>query len=193
VGVHRVVGGAAYISAHLRAPGVIEHTPGPAGIAIGELDGGLSERVESFAGVARAADIDVDVFADIRTSLWGKFAFICALAGATSTSRVPIGEVRSSAAGQALLRGLVSEAAAVARADGAALDPDYVEKTVGLLNSLPPGMRSSLYEDLANDRPMELDSLHGEIVRRAGELGVDVPVTRTVYAILEPSARAAQQ
>jgi ketopantoate reductase len=52
-------------------------------------------------------------------------------------------------------------------------------------------MRSSLYEDLANGRIMELDSLHGEVVRRADELGIDVPVTRTVYAILEPSARAA--
>ncbi len=191
VGVERTVGGAAYISAHLRAPGVVEHTPGPAGIAIGELDGGLSERVEAFAALAHAAGIDVEVSADIRTALWGKFAFICALAGATATSRVPIGEVRSSEAGQALLHGLVSEAAAVAWADGAALDPDYVEKTIGLLNSLPPGMRSSLYEDLANGRVMELDSLHGELVRRADALGVAVPVTRTVLAVLEPSAHAA--
>ncbi len=77
------------------------------------------------------------------------------------------------------------------RADGAALPPDYEEKALGMLDSIDGGMRSSLYEDLANGRVMELDSLHGEVVRRADELGVDVPVTRTVLAILEPSARAA--
>lgn len=191
VGADRTVGGAAYISCHLRAPGVLEHHPGPAGISIGELGGGLSARVESFAKLARDADIDVEVSADIRTTLWQKFAFICGLAGATAASRHPIGEVRATPAGAELLRGLVSEAAAVGRADGAALAPDYEEKTLAVLHALDGGMRSSLYEDLANGRAMELDSLHGEVVRRADELGVDVPVTRTVFAILAPAARAA--
>lgn len=191
VGVERTVGGAAYISCHLRAPGVLEHHSPLAGMEIGELGGGLSARVEEFAKVARDADLDTEVSADIRTVLWQKFAFICGLAGATATSRRPIGEVRASAEGQRLLRGLVSETAAVGRADGAALTPDYEEMALSLLHTIDAGMRSSLYEDLANGRVMELDSLHGEVVRRADELGVDVPVTRTVYAILEPSARAA--
>jgi 2-dehydropantoate 2-reductase len=191
VGVHRTVGGAAYISCHLRAPGVLEHHSPLAGMEIGELAGGLSARVEDFAKVARDADLDTEVSADIRTVLWQKFAFICGLAGATASSRRPIGEVRASGEGQRLLRGLVSETAAVGRADGAALAPDYEEKALSLLHTIDAGMRSSLYEDLVNGRVMELDSLHGEVVRRADELGVDVPVTRTVYAILEPSARAA--
>ena len=193
VGVERTVGGAAYISCHLRAPGVLEHHPGPAGIEIGELGGGLSARVEDFAKRARDGDIDVEVSGDIRTALWQKFAFICGLAGATAASRRPIGEVRTGAAGRELLRGLVSEAAAVGRADGAALPPDYEEKALGMLHSIDVGMRSSLYEDLANGRVMELDSLHGEVVRRADELGVPVPVTRTVFAVLEPAARAAAE
>jgi 2-dehydropantoate 2-reductase len=191
VGVERTVGGAAYISCHLRAPGVLEHHSPLAGMEIGELGGGPSPRVESFAKLARDAGLDTEVSADIRTVLWQKFAFICGLAGATATSRHPIGEVRATAAGRALLRGLVSETAAVGRADGAALAPDYEEKALGLLDSIDGGMRSSLYEDLAHGRVMELDSLHGEVVRRADELGVDVPVTRTVFAILEPAARAA--
>lgn len=190
VGVRRTVGGAAYLSCHLRAPGVLEHHPGPAALSIGELGGGLSARVEGFAKLARDADIDVEVSADIRTTLWQKFAFICGLAGATAASRHPIGEVRAGPAGQQLLRGLVTEAAAVGRADGAALAPDFEDRTLAVLNALDGGMRSSLYEDLANGRVMELDALHGEVVRRADELGIEVPVTRTVLAVLEPAARA---
>ncbi|HUR75559.1 MAG TPA: 2-dehydropantoate 2-reductase [Sporichthya sp.] len=191
VGVERTIGGAAYISCHLRAPGVLEHHSPLAGMEIGELTGGLSARVEGFAKLARDADLDADVSADIRTVLWQKFAFICGLAGATATSRHPIGEVRATETGRRMLRGLVSEAAAVGRADGAALPPDYEEKALAMLDSIDGGMRSSLFEDLVNGRVMELDSLHGEVVRRADELGVEVPVTRTVLAILEPSARAA--
>jgi 2-dehydropantoate 2-reductase len=192
VGADRTIGGAAYISCHLRAPGVLEHHSPLAGMEIGELAGGLSPRVEGFAKIARDADLDVQVSADIRTVLWQKLAFICGLAGATATSRHPIGEVRATEVGRRLLRALVSEAAAVGRADGALLASDYEEKSLNLLlHTIDGGMRSSLYEDLVNGRVMELDSLHGEVVRRADELGVEVPVTRTVLAILEPSARAA--
>jgi 2-dehydropantoate 2-reductase len=158
---------------------------------IGELGGGLTARVEGFAKIAQDAGLDTKVSADIRTVLWQKFAFICGLAGATASSRHPIGEVRSTETGQRLLRGLVAEAAAVGRADGAALAPDYEDQALQMLHTIDGGMRSSLYEDLVNGRVMELDSLHGEVVRRADELGVAVPVTRTVLAILEPSARAA--
>jgi 2-dehydropantoate 2-reductase len=35
---------------------------------------------------------------------------------------------------------------------------------------------------------MELDALHGFIVRRAAEHGVAVPISEAVYAILQPWA-----
>ena len=35
---------------------------------------------------------------------------------------------------------------------------------------------------------MELDALHGLVVRRAAERGVPVPMSEAVYAILEPWA-----
>jgi ketopantoate reductase len=52
-------------------------------------------------------------------------------------------------------------------------------------------MRSSLYEDLAHGRPCELEVLQGEVVRRALLVGVPVPVTATVHAVLEPWAAGA--
>jgi 2-dehydropantoate 2-reductase len=60
-----------------------------------------------------------------------------------------------------------------------------------LLDALDGGMRSSLHEDLAHGRPSELESLHGEILRRAARLGLAVPVTTTVHAVLAPRAVAA--
>ena len=74
---------------------------------------------------------------------------------------------------------------------GRALPADYEAATLQLLDSLDAGMRSSLHEDLAHGRPCELESLHGEIVRRAGLVGLLVPVTATVHAVLAPRAAAA--
>jgi 2-dehydropantoate 2-reductase len=185
VGADRVVGGGAYISCHLRAPGVLEHHPGPAGMALGEWTGPVSPRLQEFADQARAADVDVDLVDDVKAMLWGKFAFISALSGGTASTGRSIGEVRALESGARLLEALLREGAAVARAEGVALPADYETDTIALLHSLPGGMRSSLYEDLAHGRPCELDALQGEVVRRAARVGVPVPVTETVHAVLE--------
>jgi 2-dehydropantoate 2-reductase len=191
IGAGRTVAGAAYISCHLREPGVLEHHSPLAGVALGEMSDGAGERLAEFARASRPVGIDVDVVADVRVLLWTKFAFICGLAGATASTGHPIGDVRATASGREMLRGLVTEAAAVARAEGVGLPADYEAATLQLLDELDGGMRSSLYEDLAHGRPSELESLHGEILRRAARIGVAVPVTTTVHAVLAPRAAAA--
>lgn len=192
VGPERTVAGAAYISCHLRAPGVLEHHSALARLVLGEFSGGRGERLEGFAAMAREADVDVEVTDEVRVALWSKFAFICALAGATASTGRPIGEVRATPAGRAMLRGLVGEATAVARAEGVALPKDYEVTTLAALDSIDAGMRSSLYEDVAHGRATELEALHGEVMRRAASVGVAIPVTGTVYAVLEPWAAGAE-
>jgi 2-dehydropantoate 2-reductase len=187
-GPERTLGGAAYISCHLRGPGVLEHVPGPAGFVIGEAVGGPSPRGEALAALAREAGVDAEVSPDIRTVLWAKLGLICGLAGATAATRLPIGEVRTTPGSRAVLRGLIEETAAVGRAEGAVLAPDFVDRTLAMLDGVGPGMVSSLYEDLVHGRPMELAELHGEVLRRAEAAGLDVPVTRTVHGVLEPWA-----
>jgi 2-dehydropantoate 2-reductase len=191
-GRDRTLGGAAYLSCHLRAPAVLEHHPGPANIVLGALDGGRSARAEEFAAAAHAAGVAVEVSADVRAVLWTKLALICGLAGATASIRLPIGEVRSTPASRAVLRGLIAETVAVGRAEGVALADDCTERTLAMLDSVGPGMVSSLYEDLVHGRPMELEDLHGDVLRRAEAAGVDAPMTRAVHGILSPwVARAA--
>lgn len=187
-GPGRTAGGAAYISCHLRGPGVLEHVPGPAGFVVGEFGGGASERLEALAALAREAGVDAEVSPDIRTVLWAKLGLICGLAGSTAATRLPIGEVRSTPGSRGVLRALIEETALVGRADGAALGPDYVDRTLAMLDGVGPKMVSSLYEDLVHGRPMELAELHGEVLRRAELAGLDVPVTRTVHGVLEPWA-----
>lgn len=188
IGRERTLGGAAYISCHLRRPAVLEHHPGPANIVLGGLDGGSCPRAEAFAAAGRAADVAIQVSDDVTSVLWTKLALICGLAGATATTRLPIGDVRSTPASRAVLRGLIDETVTVGRAEGAALPEDLTETTLALLDSVGPGMVSSLYEDLVHGRPMELDDLHGDVLRRAEAAGIDTPMTRAVHGILAPWA-----
>ena len=59
--------------------------------------------------------------------------------------------------------------------------------------TLPGSMRSSLLIDLAQGKRIEVEALQGSVVRRAGKVGVPVPIISTLYAVLKPFAAGAPQ
>ncbi|NHN47671.1 2-dehydropantoate 2-reductase [Halostella sp. JP-L12] len=189
VGEDRVVGGVAYIFSTIGDPGVVEHTGGPARFVYGELDGKRSDRIEALDDALSACDgVDAVLADDVRIELWRKFAFICAQAGMTATTRLPIGEVRDADASWEMFRRLLEEVCAVARAEGVDLPEDTVEDWLDFARDLDPDMYSSLHYDLTHGKRMELDGLHGSVVRHADDAGVDAPMNEAVEAVLRPWA-----
>ncbi|WP_410766602.1 2-dehydropantoate 2-reductase [Haloferax sp. DFSO60] len=189
VGDEHVVGGVAYIFSTIKEPGVVEHTGGPARFVYGELDGEKSDRIAALHDAFSASDgIDAVHAEDINTELWRKFAFICAQAGMTATTRLPIGDVRESDASWEMFRDIMVEVVTVARAEGVDLPEGLVTEWLEFARDLDPAMYSSLHYDLTHDKPMELEALHGSVARHADAVGIDVPMNEAVYAILSPWA-----
>jgi 2-dehydropantoate 2-reductase len=119
--------------------------------------------------------------------LWAKLAFICAQAGMTAAVRLPIGEIRTAAAAWAAFSRLLTEVCAVAEAEGHPVPQAARERALALAQALP-GSFSSLHDDLVAGRRMELEALHGFVVRRAAQHHLAVPMSEAVYAILQPWA-----
>src|SRR5215207_4518418 len=188
VGPGRVVAGAAFIFSAIAEPGVVAHTGGPARIVFGELDGSRTGRVEQLLVACREAGIDAEIPRDIRVVLWTKLALICAVAGMTAAVRLPLGDIRDCSESWAMFRRIVAEVAALADAEGVRLGEEVVEQQVRFADGLPPESYSSLHHDLVTGRRMELDVLHGAVVRRAARLGVPAPANEGIYAILRPWA-----
>jgi 2-dehydropantoate 2-reductase len=188
VGGEHVMGGAAFIFAEIAEPGVIRHTGGPASITFGELDGRTSERAKRLLACCEQAGLGAELSASIKTVLWAKLAFICAQAGMTAAVRLPIGEIRTAAAAWAAFGRLVAEVCAVAEADGTPVPQAAQERAMALAQAAEPGTFSSLHDDLVAGRRMELEALHGFVVRRAAQHGLAVPMSEAVYAILQPWA-----
>jgi 2-dehydropantoate 2-reductase len=193
IGQAHVMGGAAFIFTGKAEPGVIVHTGGPTSITFGELDGQVTERAQRLLECCQQAGFAAELSESIKTVLWAKFAFICAQAGMTAAVRLPIGEIRTVDAAWAGFQRLVAEVAAVAEVDGVPLPPAAGERALTLAQSVEPGSFSSLHDDLVAGRRMELEALHGLVVRRAAEHGVPVPMSEAVYAILKPWAIRNQQ
>ena len=187
VGDDHVMGGAAFIFAEIAEPGVIRHTGGPASITFGEFDGRASERAQRLLACCEQAGFAAELSQSIKTVLWAKLAFICAQAGMTAAVRLPIGEIRTAAAAWAAFSRLVTEVCAVAEAEGHPVPPAARERALALAQALP-GSFSSLHDDLMAGRRMELDALHGFVIRRAAQHHLAVPMSEAVYAILQPWA-----
>ena len=182
----QVMGGAAFIFAHIAAPGVVEQTGGPRRILFGELDGSRTTRADMFLEELHRARIDADVVDNIESVLWDKYAFLCALAGVTAAARLPIDDLLEVPESRELFRRIVGEVAMVASAEGVELADDVVDRKTAFATTLEPGSFSSLHHDLSTGHRLELDALHGELLRRAHHHHLDIPACEVVYALLKP-------
>jgi len=167
IGAEHVLGGASFILAQVAEPGVVERTGTLQSIVFGELDGSGSGRADALLAACREAGIDARVTDDIRRVLWDKYAFLCALAGLTAVTRIPIDELMRVPETSELFRQMVREVALVARAEGVELGDELADEKAEFAAGLAPGGFSSLHHDLVTGRRIELDALHGELVRRA--------------------------
>ena len=137
--------------------------------------------VEAFADALRAAEVPTSVRGTDGEVLWSKLARLNPLACATAASATPIGAVRSHPHWRARLQGAVDETAAVAAAEGVAIDPDVVLRELG---TLPDDATSSLARDLAAGNRSELDAIPGAVLRRAADHGIACPAIEELVALI---------
>jgi len=184
VGRDHVLGGVTYILANLSEPGIVVHSGRLQRVWIGELDGGVSDRVERVVAAFVASGIEAAGSTEIRRATWEKFVFLAANSAVTAVTRQTVGAVRTHPATRALLADAMREVVALARAEGVAITEDFVEERLRFVDTLPDGGRASMAQDLLRGGRLELDWLSGAVVRRAERLGLASPVHRALYAAL---------
>lgn len=196
-GRERVLGGSTYVATAIAEPGLIEQTGTHRRIVFGEVfpstgsGQAMSEpsaRVKAIEAAMREADIHAEAVADARPAIWEKFVYLSAFAGFTGAARLPIGPLRDVPGFFDLALRACGEVAAVARAEGVTLPADLADRLRAYIDGLPASTRSSLLIDLQSGKRIEIESLPGAVVRRAAAAGVDVPIMRTLYTVLQPWA-----
>ncbi len=191
LGARFVMGGVAYIFAHIAEPGVVQHVGETARLAFGELKGAKTARQEALFAACTAAGIDAESTDRIDDRIWRKFVMLAPLAGATCLGRCPVGGVRDDPKLAAKLAAMVGEAAALGRARGVALAEDLEARTLETIGRLEAGMKTSMLNDLEAGKPLELDWLNGAVVRLGAEAGLKTPANAEVVEALRPFAGGA--
>jgi len=115
------------------------------------------------------------------TLLWQKLVMLAPTALNTTAAGRSVGELWEDPVWGQRFEAAAHEACAVALALGARVD---AEATVRTLRGFPGGLRSSMQKDVAAGRPPELDAIAGPILRGGAALGIPVPVTTELAALV---------
>jgi 2-dehydropantoate 2-reductase len=181
-----VMGGNARVGAELTAPGKLLHTASGI-IEFGELDGSESPRAERFAEAFKRAGIFGQFTRDLKSVRWKKLMGNNGTNTVSALARCTLGEMFAEAEGAALVHELMAETARVGRAEGANLTDEDVETYYNIARgfSNASAVKTSTLQDLERGKRLEYDAISGAVVRAAERHGIDVPVTRTVHALLK--------
>lgn len=182
-GKDKVLGCVCYIGAEAVEPGVIHHSARGT-VAIGEMDGSKTERLEKIVETFRNARIDVHASDDIRKDLWIKLCWNTAFNQVCTIARATVGVVLESEAMHRLLRATMREVFAVAARHGVVLSEDVIDQHLTLSSEELRSVKPSMLQDFERGRRLEHETFSGFIVREGGKFGIPVPINTTLYEFL---------
>jgi 2-dehydropantoate 2-reductase len=173
-----VAAAAVYIGTEMAGPGHVRHH------GRGELVIEPSKASEDVARALIAAGVPTEISDNVRGALWAKLILNCAYNALSAITQLPYGRLVKGEGVTVVMRDLVDECVAVAKADGVTI-PGDVDAAVRKIAETVPGQYSSTAQDLARGKPSEIDHLNGLIVRRGEALGIATPANRLLHAIVK--------
>jgi 2-dehydropantoate 2-reductase len=181
IGPQRAVGCVQYCATELAAPGVIRHIEGTR-FALGTPSGNGDGRCHEISDALRAAGLKAPVEADLRPQIWLKLIGNAAFNPFTALTGATLGALRGSPHALALVREVMHECAAVAAALGVELPVSIDRRLEGALDV--GDHRTSMLQDFEAGKPLESACMTGAVVEIADAVGVEVPATRVLDAMI---------
>lgn len=183
VGVERTVGGLCFVCVNRIAPGVAECTM-EGHIVAGELAGAAKERTRALAEMFVHAGVKMSVSERLLEVRWRKLVWNVPFNGLSVTGGgMTTDVILQSAEWEAEVWALMREVQAAAAAYGVVIPEDFVVEQVERTRPMGPYKPSTMI-DYVEGKPLELEPIWGEPLRRARAKGVSTPRLEALYARL---------
>jgi 2-dehydropantoate 2-reductase len=173
-----VIPGVVYVAVEMTGPGHVRHH-GRSELAIGDAAASAA-----IAAVFRDAGVPIEISNNVAGVLWAKLIVNCAYNALSAITQLPYGRLVAGDSIATVMRDIVDECLAVARAAGVRVEGD-MHKAAERIAQTMPGQLSSTAQDLARGKPTEIDYLNGVVVRKGEALGVTTPVNRVLLALVK--------
>ena len=175
---HAVAAAVVYVATEMAGPGHVRHH------GRGELVIEPSGASEAVAQALIAAGVPTEISDNVRGALWAKLILNCAYNAVSAITQLPYGKTVAGEGVQDVMRDVVAECLAVAKAEGVKVAGD-VHAAVAKLAASMPNQYSSTAQDLARGKRTEIDYLNGVIVRRGEALGIATPANRVLWVLVK--------
>jgi len=175
---NEVAAAVVYVATEMAGPGHVRHH------GRGELVIAPSRTSEQVAQQLAAAGVPTQISGNVRGSLWAKLVLNCAYNALSAVTQLPYGELVRGQGVAEVIRDVVAECLAVAKAEGIVI-PGDTDAAVRAIAETMPTQYSSTAQDLARGKPSEIDHLNGYVVRRGEALGVPTPANRVLWVLVK--------
>ena len=179
----RILAGTTSHGATLLSPGCIHHA-GLGPTFIGMWSGGEPNPAYRIANFFVKSGIDTQVIEDVRNVIWDKLLVNVGINAITALTGIKNGQILDMEVTRELCRAAIEEAVAVAQIHGIKVRDEAVKHVLQVARSTAAN-RSSMGQDIDNNRLTEIDAINGAVVSEAQKVGLETPVNKTLTALIE--------
>src|SRR6202022_2870252 len=208
LGEDKILGGFSNLGATMVEPGVYEQK-NAGHLLIGELAGGVSERVERVA-CALGRAIEVKVSSNLTGAIWSKLLINCSVTTLGALCSQTMRQYMETEAGKKVFRRTYEEALSVALAIGTrlerlAVDPippgwssnfaadEHYELWVEAVIAFYGDIKPSMLQDLERGRKTEIEFINGYVATLGHASGVPVHMNATITNLVHQIERGVLQ
>ena len=179
-GSERVLGALCFVCINRLAPGVISHTGG-GNITVGESSPGITPRLKELVGIFNEAGVRTEAVSNLGEAQWRKLVWNVPFNGLCITEGGIDTEVLLALRdGETRVRELMIEVLLGADALGFEIEEEFSEVQIKRTYPMGPYRPSSMI-DFVEHRPVEVEAIWGEPLRRAEAVGAELPKMRALY------------
>ena len=167
-----------YVGTEMQGAGHLKHH------GRGELVVDPVRNIEALDKMLADAGIPTQVSDNVRGQLWLKLIINCAYNAISAIAQKPYGVTTPGVGIRDVMRDVVDECMAVAKAEGVTV-PGDVDAAVAKIVETMPQQYSSTAQDIMRGKPTEIDYLNGHVVRRGKALGIRTPANQALWALVK--------
>jgi len=180
-----IIPAATFIEAEIESPGVILQQGSTAIIEMGELDNSNSKRLKKICEDFDSKLLHFKISKNILSTLWEKMIIVGAFGTIMTSFRMSFRELIDSNHGEKILRETMNEILSVGLYEGINLSSVNIDQIIIDLKKEADEMTASMFNDLKNKKPLEIDSILGHVVELSIKHDLYLPHSTTLVSSLE--------
>jgi 2-dehydropantoate 2-reductase len=183
-GRSRVLGGVAVVSTQLDDNGDVRQFSDMVSLTIGAQGGQRTPAVDRANDLLSGAGFPVSVSDDIMAAMWQKWVLIASAGAVNCLLGGPVGEIAAVDGGAEAARAIVEEAGSVAAAAGYPPANEALAYMRGMLTAPGSPFTSSMYRDLRQGRPVEVETILGDLIAEGRKADLPTPLLNAATVAL---------